>query len=266
MIRKSLLSSFGFFGFVVAAVVGFTSNARAEYVIYDGTFGTQMSSQGWVYNADAGSLFTLPTGTTRSAGANSQILNTTGNAPNSDRAGFFRAAFTSPIPVNAPLPITLDRTLGYDIFFDLKLNSESHTSNDRAGFSIIALGHDNQGIELGFWTDRIFAQNVGFGAHGEEQLFTTPTTMTRYHLNVSGSNYTLSAPGMTDLSGSLRNYSGFGFPYDKPNFLFLGDDTTSAMADMQIGFVSVVPEPGAIILAIGMIGFCLIKWRNRSVR
>jgi hypothetical protein len=262
MIHKSLTSSFGFACLALAAVLGLASDARAEFVIYDGTLGTQMSSQGWVYNGDGGALFTPTTGTTRSAGANSQILNTTGNSPNSDRAGFFRAAFTTPVPVNAPLPITFDRTLGYDIFFDLKLNSESHTSNDRAGFSIIALGHDNQGIELGFWNDRIFAQNVGFGAHGEEQLFSTPATMTRYHLNVSGSNYTLSAPGMTDLSGSLRNYSGFGFPYDKPNFLFFGDDTTSAMADVQIGFVSVVPEPGTIILAIGMIGFCLIKFRK----
>ncbi len=44
----------------------------------------------------------------------------------------------------------MDRTTGYTLSFDLQVGSESHVSNDRAGFSVIALSSDLQGIELGF--------------------------------------------------------------------------------------------------------------------
>jgi hypothetical protein len=56
------------------------------------------------------------------------------------------------------------------------------------------------------------------------------------------------------LRGSLRDYSDIGErPYINHNFLFLGDDTTSASANIELAQVAVlsyaVPEPSSIALA-----------------
>ncbi|MEP7134154.1 MAG: hypothetical protein ABI904_04395 [Chloroflexota bacterium] len=57
-----------------------------------------------------------------------------------------------------------------------------------------------------------------------------------------GDTYTLTANAIPLLTGPLRDYSAFtGFPdpYEAPNFLFLGDNTTSAQARVRLRFVSV---------------------------
>ena len=57
-----------------------------------------------------------------------------------------------------------------------------------------------------------------------------------------GDTYTLTANAEPLLTGPLRDYSAFaGFPdpYETPNFLFLGDNTTSAQARVRLRFVSV---------------------------
>ena len=57
----------------------------------------------------------------------------------------------------------LNRLLGYTISFSVEILSESHTSADRAGFSVIAVSSDAangvlSSIELGFQDGGIFAQ------------------------------------------------------------------------------------------------------------
>lgn len=151
----------------------------------------------------------------------------------------------------------LDPNLGYRFNFTAQVISETHSSNDRAGFSAIVLGQDHQGIELGFWLDRIWAQNVGF-THGEETPYTTTTGLISYQILVQGSSYYLFANNTQILTGTLRNYCpnfltcSNPIPYFVPNFTFIGDDTTSAKAKVAFSAVSaeanvqwvIVTDPG----------------------
>jgi hypothetical protein len=75
---------------------------------------------------------------------------------------------------------------------------------------------------------------------------------------------------------SLRDYSAFAsgipthphFPYDQPNFIFFGDDTSSATASVQIAELVVVPEPAAIVsfslgaTIVGVLGMVRLKLRR----
>src|SRR3954454_4104234 len=124
------------------------SGSRADSLLYDGSLNTTPNSQGWFYGTD--SLLA-----TQSAAGGVTTFSTT--AASSIRAGY---STLNPITnqVLPGMPI-LDRAGGYTVQFDVKLDSESHASNDRAGFSLIALSSDSKGIELGFWTNQVWAQS-----------------------------------------------------------------------------------------------------------
>ena len=69
-----------------------------------------------------------------------------------------------------------------------------------------------------------------------------------YTLHIITDTYTLSAAGAPILSGPVRdytNFSGFPDPYETPNLIFLGDDTTSAAGRAQLNHVSVTTHPDA---------------------
>ncbi|NJR49356.1 MAG: hypothetical protein HC780_07050 [Leptolyngbyaceae cyanobacterium CSU_1_3] len=91
--------------------------------------------------AKAGGL-SVPPGATQTVSAGTTTLNTTAN--NALQAGY---------AITAPAAFALNRTRGYTLGFNVQLLSEDHSSNDRAGFSVIALGSDKRGIELGLWTN-----------------------------------------------------------------------------------------------------------------
>jgi hypothetical protein len=60
------------------------------------------------------------------------------------------------------------------------------------------------------------------------------------------------------LSGPIRDYTAFnGFPnpYRTPNFCFLGDDSSSAGAMVNIADVTLVPAPTLVIPAAGVLGW-----------
>lgn len=65
-------------------------------------------------------------------------------------------------------------------------------------------------------------------------MFDTSTNAVDYELCISGGEYRLGTAGTMLLTGPLRDYSAFGQPYDWPEFLFLGDDTSSAGARVAI--------------------------------
>jgi hypothetical protein len=211
----------------------------APVVIYDGSLGTSPTAQGWLLGTVA---FT--------GSANESLI--TGGVNLDTTSGTIRSGYSIP----SPLP--LDRTISYNLTFDLQLNAESHSTNDRAGLSLVIIGNDLQGIEIGFWTGDVWAQNLGF-THGEDKPFNT-SQRTLYSLGVSGSSYTLSAGGNVLLSGALRDYSASNFPYNVPNFIFVGDDTFSANASSNFFEASVAsPEPGtwlAAVCGIIMLSFC----------
>lgn len=165
----------------------------------------------------------------------------------------------------------MDRTTGYTLSFDLQITSESHTIgesvfNNRAGFSVITLSSDLQGIELGFWGNEVWAQNSGF-THGEGTTgFNPSAAFVSYDLTIQGSTYTLKANDATILTGALRTYSGS--PYDTANFIFLGDNTFSAQASVDLGTVNYtpVPEPEewSALAAASLLGFAVWRRRNQT--
>ena len=213
--------------------------AKGDVILFEGTLNTTPNAQGWLYltNPVFGSSATQTpssTGTTLDS-----------SVANSDQAGYFArlGGFAHPL-----MP-TLDRASGYSVSFDLAVLAESHTSANRAGFSLIVLSQDLKGIELGFWTDQVWAQADSPLFTKAETAVRDTTSMTSYLVTVLGGSYTLSANGTTLLTGALRDYSSFGTPYTTPSFLFLGDDTSSAGGRAKLARVGVtvasVPEPGA---------------------
>ncbi|HET9906459.1 MAG TPA: hypothetical protein VFQ23_07455 [Anaerolineales bacterium] len=139
----------------------------------------------------------------------------------------------------------LDRAAGFQVNFSVGVERESHANNQRSGFNVILLGNDAKGLELAFWTNEIWVQNDnltgGLFTHGEGVNIDT-TNFTDYQITMSADTYTLSANGTPILSGPVRDYSSFeGFPdpYQTPNFLFMGDNTTSAQARTHLGYVSI---------------------------
>ncbi|BAY13358.1 choice-of-anchor Y domain-containing protein [Calothrix sp. NIES-2098] len=217
-----------------AVLIG--SNAAIAAVLYNGLSipSQTLAQQGWMYLWSA-----VPPAPTAIATTNGTILDTSGT--NANYAGYFRQS-----------PVTLDRIKGYTITFRVQINSESHSSNNRAGFSMMAisnkLANEQQpyGIELSFWENSIWAQDVGF-TRGENVAYDTKASAKTYKLTVKDTNYQLSVTGIVApiLQGKLRQYTGFtpppGYknPYTTPNLLFLGDNTTSAKAKVTIVSVEV---------------------------
>jgi hypothetical protein len=139
---------------------------------------------------------------------------------------------------------SLDRQAGYAVQFKAQIEEENHASPHRAGFSVIVLSSDMQGIELGFWSDEIWAQEGGTSAlftHAEGVNFDTTAALIEYELQITADTYTLSANGAESLSGALRDYTAFeGIldPYETPNLLFLGDNTSRGQARINIAYVA----------------------------
>ena len=215
----------------------FAASAAAQStVLYDGNL--PPTATGLTYSA-------LPPATYYTYGGLQTTLDTNANA------AIFAGFGTNAIP--------LDRLSGYTLRIDAQLLSESHSNVDRAGFSILVLSSDLRGIELGFHTNEIFAQGDSpLFVRGESAPFDSSTALTRYDLVVLGNSYTLKANGIATLTGALRDYTAFAGPidpYETPNSIFFGDDTTSASGATKFTYVSVsVPEPTTLAtIAAGMV-------------
>ncbi len=213
-------------GFVLALVLALIAvPAQAETLLYDGNLSSQPlpSDQGWLYGFHpiAGNL------ASQTASGGKVTLDTTSRS--SDQAGYFSKL--SPTGGLPQMPF-LDRNAGYTLSFDLQVDAESHDSNDRAGFSLIAISQDLLGIEIGFWTDRVWDQSSAFTQRHHAAFDTT--TRTTYELTVRGGSYALNVGDQTILSGTLQAYTLPSNsplpldPYQLPSFVFLGDDTSSA--------------------------------------
>ncbi len=216
-------------GLLALPVVG-----RAEIALYDGLDPGPPEAQAWLTYAE----LPPPLDICYATGSGKTDLDTrTTTNRNCIQAGWHNYNLTLSNLKNPAFP-ALDRTAGFVVGIDVRVIDESHGNANRAGFSLIALGSDTQGIEIAFWTDRVWAQNVDF-SHGEEALFDTTAAIRHYELTVQGNNYALSLGGSPLLAGVLRNYSGFGAPYDRPSFVFLGDDTTSAQGESEFTLVTI---------------------------
>lgn len=207
-------------------VPGLAGAARGQ-VLWDGSAPGSMAGQGWSYAA----AFGLAVETRTATGVR---LDTTANRIES--AGYAR--------VLAP---ALDAATGFNLVVRFRLAAESHVRAERAGFSIILLDAVRRGIELGFWTSEVFAQ-------ADNPLFTRGESAARPFdgepvtavLSIRGDRYVLFVDDARVLEGPTRDYTAFtGFPdvYETPNFLFLGDDTTSAAGNVELFHVALVRPP-----------------------
>ena len=204
----------------------------AETLLYDGTLDTTPGSQPWL-------SFLAVGGPAPETVANDA---TTLETINTDSAGY--SNYSGLAQKNANFP-PLNPVEGFRLSFTVSVNSEDHSGvngPNRAGFSVILLGSDKQGIELGFWADEIWAQEGGsqnLFTKAEGAAFDTSVSTT-YDLTIVGNSYMLGSGATPILSGSVRDYSAFsGFPdvYDLPSFIFLGDDTSSAHANITLAEV-----------------------------
>lgn len=164
-----------------------------------------------------------------------------------DMAGFY--ALSGRVP-------ELDRARGFTLRFSAQVRSETHLVDDRAGLSVILLGADQRGVELGFWADRVWAQADGPAlftqAEGAALDMAAPVA---FALTVRGDHYSLAAGGSEVLAGPVRLYrpalspqSPLGIFYYLPNFIFLGDNTSRAGAEVRLLAVSLeqlqpIPTP-----------------------
>lgn len=195
----------------------------------------------------------------QTTGINGVTLNTqlfsspfpTGTNANTGYAGYsnHRFDFTTGTlkRVNTAFPV-LDRAKGFTLSFKLALQSESSSTSNRAGFSVIALSSDKYGIELGFKANQIFAQSSQFAAAEKWTPTLNLTNSIDYKLSIQGSQYKLFANQTQILSGSLRQYQFNpatsspmlpANPYTTPNFLFFGDNTDQARATVTLGKISI---------------------------
>jgi hypothetical protein len=265
------------FALVILGCAALQAEAATTTVLYDGSAAGTPQTQGWLTYAAA---FGNATSTT--AGGKTVLDTTPGAAinpalANAEAAGYSNY-FANSTLVNGAFP-TLDPAVGFTLSFDMKLDTEVHATNDRAGFDVLLLGSDNKGIELGFWSSpaEVWAQEGGttnLFTHAESSSGFDPTvplhngdSFNQYNLAIQGGVYTLTADGTTVLTGSVRDYSAAPndlahAAYHLNNFVFLGDDTTSARGAAEFDQISItVPEPGLLwpILGIGL----LAKRRRR---
>ena len=234
----------------------------ASITLYDDTKTQTPNEQDWLFAASNDTSFPNPLLPDQVGGADGVTMVTTLGES---------AGYSNYVPVansfkNSSFPV-LDRSLGFSLSFEVQINSEDHNSGDRAGFSVILLADDFSGIELGFWTGQVWAQNVGF-THGEgTNGFDAKTAEVSYDLFIQGSGYSLTADSTEILTGSLRDYSASGIPYQLPNYLFLGDDTSSAQANITLGKIVLATNPAAVpappVWAMLLLGLGLIGRRYR---
>ena len=218
-------------------------------VLYDGSVGTLPSVQGWSFVA-----FPALAGETWSeGGAHLDTMTLDGIS-----AGWSRIS-----------PSPLDRRRGFSLSLDVELFQESHVTTNRAGLSVIVLGSDKKGIELGFWTDRIWAQSdVPLFTQAESAGVEVVGGRRRMELFVGLEQYGLRLEGAPVLTGAVRDYTAFtGFidPYETANFLFIGDNTGSARGRYRLHRVELrmapmeLPELRARRLGEGQVE---LRWAN----
>ena len=214
-------------------------------VLYDGALGTLPDAQGMRFITNPPLLPAV----TRTFADGATLLDST--PVRGEMAGYFGRADVVP---------ALDRAAGYSVFVTVELLEEQHDTPDRAGLSLTVLSSDRLGIELAFWEDEVWAQEGGGGGqdalftHAESAPFDPTAGPVGYELRVQGDEYTLLADGAPLLRGPLRDYTPFSGPidpYETPNLIFLGDNSSSASARVRLSAVRI--SAGAWSVALPLI-------------
>lgn len=249
---------------LLAMTIGLLASNRSmnavEITLYDASAGTLPGTQPWLFYAELGTV-------------TQTLLGTTGTRLASDLGS--QAGYSNTVPIlntykNPGFP-SLDASQGFAIDWSMRLISETHSSPNRAGTSMILLGSDNMGIELGFWTDQVWAQTSNpLFTKGESVNFDTTSASVDYRLQVNGGNYVLYANQSQILTGQTRSYAAFGSaPYTLSNYFFLGDNTTSAGATVDIGSVRLItpiPETSLTSLIVALAAGAVALRRRQNAK
>ncbi len=224
----------------VAAALLWAAQAAISATLYDPALGSLPSAQGWI-TTGVGPF-------TESVNAGHYQFGTL--AANAIQAG--SAHFDT---------ASIDTAAGFTLDFNLRVVGEAHARDDRAGFSVIVIGQDSaHSLEIAFWGNHVWAYTDTF-AHGADTGLDTSVARD-YALVVKNNAYVLSADGANLFGGALVDYSAHGAPYNLAGFLFFGDDTTSARAQVELGAINIaaVPEPATTaLLAAGLLA---LAWRG----
>lgn len=251
--KVAVIGLMSFIAFIAANwLIGHLETAQAAWgnnglVLYDGTLGGTPDTQLLEYAAINPSFPPMPAQATQiySPAIQATILDSTPEMD--DMAGY------GVTPTIAPI---LEANNGFKLNFTVRVTNETHTNNDRAGFSITLLSSEPAnaplGIELGFWEDEVWAQeggSVDLFTHAEGVNYDTASGFVDYELAIIEDRYQLSADGTIILSGPLRDYSawspplpGLPDPYEEPNLIALSDNTTSAAAETWLAAVSIMTD------------------------
>lgn len=251
---------------------GLAPAAATVIPLYDGSLNSLPTAQGWlsyqpalgspVQQIVSGEGLRLNTGVN---GATPPLLGAVGYTSHDSVPPLSTHLFNAAWPV-------LDTGLGVTLSFVLRVYDEDHASTDRAGFSVILLGADHLGIELGFWEDSIWAQSGPAFTRAESAAFITSTRSVLYALTIRGLDYWLTADGAAVLSAKTRDYSPANLglkpdPYGVPSFVFLGDNTGSAAADFFLGDITLtIPEPPVPALLAAALLLARRAGRRRAPR
>ena len=240
---------YGFPALLSAGLLLAASPLAKAQTLYNAGLGTLPEAQGWFFG-DFGTVTEILTN-------NSVLLDT--SATIQTQAGWSEISGAD-----------LNRTNGFTLLFDVLLNSETHASTNRAGFSVIVLGDDKRGIELGFWTNTVFAQSDSpLFTQAENASFSTTGSFVNYSLTLLATNYILQANGAPILSGPVRNYTAFTGtpdPYNTPDYIFFGDDTTSAGASVNVRSVTLILPPTLTMPVPGIVSWTGVSNQTYTVQ
>jgi hypothetical protein len=210
-----------FFTFLTGGMLIAQSNSgtSSAVVLYDASIGTDPDQQGWIFLSSAFD----DSEAVRYTREGVHVFDTMANL--SESAGYFGNEH--------PGISALNRQVGFSVRFELKIIKEQHQSNHRGGFSIIVLSDDLFGVEIVFWEEKVWVYNTSFEMD-EHIGFSTTERIISYSIEVLKNQYVIYADGTEILAGPLRNYSAAGIPYNIPDFIFFGDDTSSAGAKVHL--------------------------------
>jgi len=240
----------------VAIVVSLDSSAVGT-PLYDASSAKLPSdvAWGWAFGANGSSFLRGMTG-------NSTYLDTTPLM--SDKAGY-----------NLSVGSGLNSATGFVLDFSLQVTDELHNTNNRSGFSVIALDSAARGVELSFWSNEneVWTKNADSAfSHAESVTIDSVSDARSYRLTFLGTQYSLASDGAPTLIGTLRNYAAATVPlslawfvYSQPNYIFFGDNTSSASANFELSSITLAPVPEPAEWALMLVGLgCVVAVARRQ--